>query len=37
MRDTRGMRTALAVGLAAAIGAIVGEMFVKPIVNKKVR
>lgn len=37
MRDTRSTRLALSVGLAAAISAILGEMFLRPYISGKLR
>ena len=37
MRDTRKMRAIIVVALTSAIGAVVGDYFVKPYVEKAVK
>lgn len=37
MRDTRHIRAVLIVGLSASIGAVLGEFFIRPTIEKAVK
>lgn len=37
MRDTRKARLALAIGITAAISAVIGDLFLRPHIERRIR